>query len=69
MLSFDLSPNFVVQDGEFDAVAIVHSYEEGRPVGSHKTRLSALNVIHRLENIIIIKVSFPVHVHMHIGPL
>ncbi|KAJ0970294.1 hypothetical protein J5N97_023171 [Dioscorea zingiberensis] len=33
-----------IRDGEFDAVAIVHSYEEGRPVGSHKTRLSALNV-------------------------
>ncbi|KAJ0970301.1 hypothetical protein J5N97_023178 [Dioscorea zingiberensis] len=34
----------IIRDGEFDAVAIVHSYEEGRPVGSHKTRLSALNV-------------------------
>ncbi|KAM0938921.1 putative Actin family, ATPase, nucleotide binding domain-containing protein [Dioscorea sansibarensis] len=33
-----------IRDGEFDAVAIVHSYEEGRPVGSHRTRLSALNV-------------------------
>ncbi|XP_020261397.1 actin-related protein 9 isoform X2 [Asparagus officinalis] len=33
-----------IREGEYDAVAIVHSYEEGRPVGSHKTRLSALNV-------------------------
>ncbi|KAG0448110.1 hypothetical protein HPP92_027995 [Vanilla planifolia] len=33
-----------IREGEFDAVAIVHSYEEDKPVGSHKTRLSALNV-------------------------
>lgn len=33
-----------IREGEFNAVAIVHSYEEGRPVGSHKTRLSGLNV-------------------------
>ncbi|XP_010904571.1 actin-related protein 9 [Elaeis guineensis] len=33
-----------IREGEFDAVAAVHSYEEDRPVGSHKTRLSALNV-------------------------
>lgn len=31
------------REGEFDALAVVHSYEEGRP-RSHKTRLSALNV-------------------------
>lgn len=33
-----------IREGEFGAVTVVHSYEEGRPVGSHKTRLSALNV-------------------------
>ncbi|XP_042463452.1 actin-related protein 9-like isoform X4 [Zingiber officinale] len=33
-----------IREGEFDAVAIVHSFDETRPVGSHKTRLSALNV-------------------------
>lgn len=33
-----------IREGEFDAVAVVHSYEDDMPVGSHKTRLSALNV-------------------------
>ncbi|XP_020689819.1 actin-related protein 9 isoform X1 [Dendrobium catenatum] len=33
-----------IREGEFDAVAIVHSCEEGKPAGSHKARLSALNV-------------------------
>ncbi|XP_074560613.1 actin-related protein 9 [Curcuma longa] len=33
-----------IREGEFDAVAIVHSFDETRSVGSHKTRLSALNV-------------------------
>ncbi|XP_009394524.2 actin-related protein 9 isoform X1 [Musa acuminata AAA Group] len=33
-----------IREGEYDAVAIVHSFDEVRPVGSHKTRLSALNV-------------------------
>ncbi|XP_073008436.1 actin-related protein 9 isoform X2 [Typha latifolia] len=33
-----------IREGEFDAVAVVHSYEQDRPVGSHKTRLSSLNV-------------------------
>lgn len=33
-----------LQEGEVEAVAIVHSYEEGVPPGSHKTRLTALNV-------------------------
>ncbi|KAK8948311.1 Actin-related protein 9 [Platanthera guangdongensis] len=33
-----------IREGEFDAVAIVHSYEEGKPIGSHKARLAALNV-------------------------
>ncbi|URD72445.1 Actin-related protein [Musa troglodytarum] len=32
------------EEGEYDAVAIVHSFDEVRPVGSYKTRLSALNV-------------------------
>jgi hypothetical protein len=35
---------FCVQEGELDAVAVVHSYEDGMPAGSHKTRLIALNV-------------------------
>ncbi|CAK7327227.1 unnamed protein product [Dovyalis caffra] len=30
--------------GELDAVAVVHSYEDGMPAGSHRTRLAALNV-------------------------
>nr|XP_028947160.1 actin-related protein 9 [Malus domestica] len=30
--------------GELDAVGVVHSYEDGMPAGSHKTRLTALNV-------------------------
>ncbi|XP_058001144.1 actin-related protein 9 isoform X1 [Hevea brasiliensis] len=33
-----------IKEGEVDAVAVVHSYEEGVPAGSHKTRLTALNV-------------------------
>ncbi|XP_043811070.1 actin-related protein 9 isoform X3 [Manihot esculenta] len=33
-----------IKEGEVDAVAVVHSYEEGVPVGSHRTRLTALNV-------------------------
>ncbi|XP_031275648.1 actin-related protein 9 [Pistacia vera] len=33
-----------IKEGEIDAVAVVHSYEDGMPAGSHKTRLSALNV-------------------------
>ncbi|KAL2601193.1 hypothetical protein AAZX31_10G177900 [Glycine max] len=33
-----------VKEGEFDAVAVVHSYENKVPAGPHKTRLSALNV-------------------------
>ena len=34
----------LVQEGELDVVAVVHSYENGTPAGSHKTRLTALNV-------------------------
>ncbi|KAJ4722641.1 actin-related protein 9 [Melia azedarach] len=33
-----------IKEGEVDAVAVVHSYEDGVPPGSHKTRLTALNV-------------------------
>lgn len=33
-----------IKEGEIDAVAVVHSYEDGVPPGSHKTRLTALNV-------------------------
>ncbi|XP_042028453.1 actin-related protein 9-like isoform X1 [Salvia splendens] len=33
-----------IREGEVEAVALVHSYEEGGPPGSHKTRLTALNV-------------------------
>ncbi|KAE9619195.1 putative Actin family [Lupinus albus] len=33
-----------IKDGELDAVAVVHSYEDKVPVGTHKTRLTALNV-------------------------
>ncbi|KAL8515728.1 hypothetical protein ACS0TY_014419 [Phlomoides rotata] len=33
-----------LREGEVEAVAVVHSYEEGVPPGSHKTRLNALNV-------------------------
>lgn len=33
-----------IKEGELDAVAIVHSYEDNMPAGSHKTRLAALNV-------------------------
>ncbi|KAL0414352.1 UNVERIFIED_CONTAM: Actin-related protein 9 [Sesamum radiatum] len=33
-----------IREGEVEAVAVVHSYEDGVPPGSHKTRLTALNV-------------------------
>jgi hypothetical protein len=33
------------QSGTFDAVTIVHSYDNERSAGHQKTRLSALNVI------------------------
>ncbi|KAK4586147.1 hypothetical protein RGQ29_023370 [Quercus rubra] len=33
-----------IKEGELDAVTVVHSYEDGLPAGSHKTRLTALNV-------------------------
>lgn len=33
-----------IKEGELDAVVAVHSYEDGMPAGSHKTRLTALNV-------------------------
>ncbi|XP_059650895.1 actin-related protein 9 [Cornus florida] len=33
-----------IREGELEAVAVVHSYEDGMPAGSHKTRLTALNV-------------------------
>ncbi|MED6150241.1 Actin-like protein arp9 (SWI/SNF complex component arp9) [Stylosanthes scabra] len=33
-----------IKEGEHDAVAVVHSYEDRAPAGSHKTRLTALNV-------------------------
>ncbi|KAL6519926.1 Actin-like protein arp9 [Orobanche minor] len=33
-----------IREGEVEAVTVVHSYEEGMPPGSHKTRLTALNV-------------------------
>lgn len=33
-----------IKEGEIEAVAMVHSYEDGMPPGSHKTRLTALNV-------------------------
>ncbi|PON98718.1 Actin-related protein [Trema orientale] len=33
-----------IREGELDAVAVVHSYEADMPAGSHKTRLTALNV-------------------------
>lgn len=35
---------FLLQEGEVDTLAVVHSYEDGIPAGSHKTRLTALNV-------------------------
>ncbi|XP_073140097.1 actin-related protein 9 [Henckelia pumila] len=34
----------LIREGEVEAVAVVHSYEDGIPPGSHKTRLTALNV-------------------------
>ncbi|XP_068645784.1 actin-related protein 9 isoform X2 [Aristolochia californica] len=33
-----------IREGEFDALALVHSYEDGMQVTAHKTRLSSLNV-------------------------
>nr|XP_043628961.1 actin-related protein 9 isoform X2 [Erigeron canadensis] len=33
-----------IYEGEVEAVGVVHSYEDGMPSGSHKTRLTALNV-------------------------
>ncbi|KAM7488285.1 hypothetical protein LguiB_025769 [Lonicera macranthoides] len=33
-----------IREGELEAIAVVHSYEDGMPAGSHKTRLTALNV-------------------------
>ncbi|XP_058211952.1 actin-related protein 9 isoform X1 [Rhododendron vialii] len=33
-----------IKEGEVEALAVVHSYEDGMPAGSHKTRLAALNV-------------------------
>lgn len=33
-----------IREGELEAVAVVHSYEDSMPVASHKTRLTALNV-------------------------
>lgn len=33
-----------IREGELEAVSVVHSYEDGMPAGSHKTRLTALNV-------------------------
>ncbi|CAN0904350.1 Actin-related protein 9 [Linum grandiflorum] len=33
-----------IKEGELDVVSIVHSYEDGLAPGSHKTRLTALNV-------------------------
>ncbi|OMO95527.1 Actin-related protein [Corchorus olitorius] len=33
-----------IKEGEVDAVAVVHSNEDAMPAGSHKTRLTALNV-------------------------
>ncbi|KAL6194815.1 hypothetical protein ACLB2K_035890 [Fragaria x ananassa] len=33
-----------IKEGKVEAVAVVHSYEDGMPAGSHKTSLTALNV-------------------------
>ncbi|XP_076945698.1 actin-related protein 9-like isoform X1 [Bidens hawaiensis] len=33
-----------IYEGEVEAFGVVHSYEDGLPPGSHKTRLTALNV-------------------------
>ncbi|XP_070671451.1 actin-related protein 9-like [Malus domestica] len=33
-----------IKEGELDAVGVVHSYEDGMPAGSRKTRLTALNM-------------------------
>lgn len=38
------SLRFLWQEGELDTLAVIHSYEDGMPAGSHKTRLTALNV-------------------------
>lgn len=45
---FPNSLSFLWQEGELDSLAVVHSYEDGMPAGSHKTRLTALNVCHLL---------------------
>lgn len=47
-----LSIIFRAQEGELDAVAVVHSYEDGMPAGSHKTRLTALNVCLLLKDLL-----------------
>lgn len=36
--------SFDLQEGEVEASAVVHSYEDGAQPGSHKTTLTALNV-------------------------
>lgn len=36
--------NLPIQEGETDAIVVVHSYEDGMSAGAHKTRLTALNV-------------------------
>ncbi|KAF6153224.1 hypothetical protein GIB67_036570 [Kingdonia uniflora] len=33
-----------IREGDLDAAAVVHSFEDGMPVATHKTRLTALNV-------------------------
>ncbi|KAI3703293.1 hypothetical protein L1987_73249 [Smallanthus sonchifolius] len=33
-----------IYEGEVEAIGVVHSYEDGLPPGSHKTRLTSLNV-------------------------
>lgn len=33
-----------MKEGDAEVAAVVHSYEDGMPVGSHKTKLTALNV-------------------------
>lgn len=38
------SSNILLQESEIDAVAVVHSYEDGMPAVAHKIRLTALNV-------------------------
>lgn len=34
----------LIKEGDVEAIAVVHSYEDGMPVGSHKTKLTALSV-------------------------